>query len=128
MKIQPRPTPLRVPAKEASTPTNGASVQVIEGGMCDIDIVRGSVGLRWKTYRAPIERLQRKALIRTLKAQVGHISRITTPSGLGQLAYALHHLPVLISNFTFPAARIRINKSCRASVLLLLGSSRCCSE
>jgi len=41
---------------------------------------------------------------------------------------ALLHLPSFMSNFTFPAARIRISKSCRASVLLLLGSSRCCSE
>ncbi len=43
-------------------------------------------------------------------------------------AHALLHLPVFMSNFTFPAARMRIRRSCRASVLLLLGSSRCCSE
>jgi hypothetical protein len=40
---------------------------------------------------------------------------------------ALLHLPVLMSNFTLPAVRMRMSNSCSASVLLLLGSSRCCS-
>ena len=47
-------------------------------------------------------------------------------AGIG-LNQALLHLPVLISNFTFPAVRILISKSCKASVLLLLGSTSCCN-
>lgn len=42
-------------------------------------------------------------------------------------SYALLHLPVFMLNFTFPVARICISNSCNASVLLLLGSSSCCS-
>jgi hypothetical protein len=90
-KIDPQPIRLQAPAGARATAVSDTRVQMIEGGKCNISIVRGPVGLRLKPYRAPLQPHLHRGLIKALQAHVGTIPWKTMRPGLGDLAYAIAH-------------------------------------
>lgn len=89
-KISPGPTDMPAPRVFRAASGSASRIRLVEGP-CEITVVRGSVGLRLRPYRAPITPNVHRGLIANVQSIVGKAAVTKGRPGLGDLAFAIAH-------------------------------------